>query len=105
LGVTQLSRGILLIQNVRIAVFPQEGVGSRAEWGRRNDCPAATVPELAKPPEGGAAEWPAWQGPTLPSALAALLDGGKPYHGAGIVVRYEPVNELIWLRARKKAAG
>jgi DNA-binding CsgD family transcriptional regulator len=48
------------------------------------------------------AEWPAWQGPTLPSALAAFLDGGKPYRGAGIVVRYEPVNELIWLRARKR---
>ena len=46
-------------------------------------------------------EWPAWQGPTLPSALAAFLGGGKPYRGAEIVVRCEPVNELVWLRARK----
>lgn len=50
------------------------------------------------------AEWPTWCGPRLPPALAKLLPGGKHaiFQGERIVVHLEPVNELIWIRARTK---
>lgn len=50
------------------------------------------------------AEWPAWRGPRLPTTLAKLLPDGKHkvFLGERIVIRVEPVNELIWLRARTK---
>lgn len=53
------------------------------------------------------AEWPTWRGPRLPLALAKLLPGGKHtvFQGERIVVRFEPVNELIWIRARAKQAS
>jgi len=56
-----------------------------------------------------ALEWPAWHGPKLPIPLAERLTAsGKPlsqkavFRGARILVRFEPVNELIWLRVRVK---
>lgn len=53
------------------------------------------------------AEWPEWRGPRLPAALAKLLQDGKHkvFQGERIVIRVEPVNELIWLRARAKQAS
>ncbi len=47
-------------------------------------------------------EWPGWRGPTLPPPLAGLVGGLGPFRGVGIVVMFDPANELIWLRARRR---
>lgn len=49
-------------------------------------------------------EWPEWRGPRLPLALAEALRDSEHtvFRGERIVVRLEPVNELIWIRARAK---